>query len=121
MAQVKKEKGKIRYAEVLRKFVHPTVQESDGLAEIQQKYAFGVHVWNAEAIRNKNPELYDSAKQQVIEKATDPQEATELFDQMLKFKQEEFSAFKKVIIDFEIMGKSAADYTVTVASAELKK
>lgn len=111
----------IRYSEILKKFVHPLIEEKDDFAKIEKKYAFGVHVWNAVCIKDNYPELFDQARDQVIAKAEDKTEATALFDEMVKFKQEEFSEYPRVFVDFEILEKIDGGYNVTAASAELKK
>lgn len=112
--------NEIRYAEVLKKFVHPMIKKTDDLNSIEQKYAFGVHVWNATNIKEKHPELFEEAKNQVIEKAENKTEAEALFNEMVEFKQKEFSNYKRVFIDFEILEKIDEGYNVTAASAELK-
>lgn len=111
----------IRYSEILKRFVHPTIETGDEIATVEKKYAFGIHVWNAVNIREKNPEMFDQARQQVIDKAQDKTEAQALFDEMVQFKEKEFSEYKRVFIDFEILEKvGGVGYTVTAASAELK-
>jgi|SRR5690625_380894 len=110
----------IRYSEVLRKFVHPMVLETDTLSMIEEKYAFGVHVWNSVNIKNKHPELFEEAKKEVIEKSDNKIEAEALFEELVNFKKKEFSDYQRVFIDFEILEKIGGGYTVTAASAELK-
>lgn len=111
----------IRYSEILKKFVHPLIEKTDDFAKIEQKYAFGVHVWNAVNIKENHPDLFDQARDQVISKAEDKTEATALFDEMVMFKQKEFPEYKRVFVDFEILEKIDGGYNVTAASAELKK
>lgn len=112
---------KSSYAKALKRFVHPTVQTTDDRTALNTKYAFGVHVWNAEAMRKGYPDRFEKAREQVIQKSIDPVEAEQLFNRMLEFKEKEFSSFDRVIIDFEVLGDSGEDYTLTVASAQLKK
>lgn len=110
----------VKYAEVLKNFVHPTIEESDSMEEIEKKYAFGVHVWNAANIKELKPEMFEKARLQVTEKSHDKTEAEALFDEMVAFKDKEFADFKKVVIDFEVLEKVGGGYNITVASADLK-
>src|SRR5699024_6330442 len=114
-------KEEIRYAQVLKKYVHPLIEAEDSISTVQEKFAFGVHTWNATSVKAKNPEMFKQAKQQVAQKTTNLSQATELFDEMVKFKEEEFTQYQRVFIDFEVLGTSGSDYDITVASADLKK
>lgn len=97
-----------------------TIEKTDDFSTIEKKYAFGVHVWNATNIRKKHPELFEEARNQVIEKAENKTEAEALFNEMVDFKEQEFADYKRVFIDFEILEKIEEGYNVTAASAELK-
>lgn len=110
----------IRYSEILKKFVHPMIEKTDEFSKIEQKYAFGVHVWNAVNLKKSHPEVFEQARQQVIDKAQDKTEAIALFDEMANFKEKEFAQYKRVFIDFEILETIEGGYNVTAASAEIK-
>lgn len=110
----------VKYAEVLKNFVHPTIDEGDSMEVIEKKYAFGVHVWNAANVKELNPEMFERARLQVTQKSHDKTEAEALFDEMVDFKYKEFADYKKVVIDFEVLEKVGGGYNITVASADLK-
>lgn len=50
----------------------------------------------------------------------DTPEVEQLFDEMVKRKQEEFAEFKNIIADFEIKKTLGLDYDLTVATTPLK-
>lgn len=114
-------KDEIKYARVLKKYVHPLIKKEDTIDAVQEKFAFGVHTWNATAVKAKNPEMFEQAKEQVTQKTSGFPQATALFDELVKLKEEEFSKYRRVFIDFEVLGTSGSDYDITVASADLKK
>lgn len=118
--ELKQDKSKTNYSAVLRKFVHPIIDQSDKIAKIKSKYAFGIHVWNATTIKNKDRSLFEKAKAQVAEKKLEIPEPQRLFEEMVKFKEEEFQGYVNVVIDFEIRELSDGGYDLTVASAPLK-
>lgn len=111
----------IRYSEILRRFVHPIIEENDDLGNIEKKYAFGMHVWNAAILQEKHPDLFEQAREQVVKKAENATEAEALFDEMVAFQQKEFKMYQRVFIDFEILQQVDKGYSVTAATAELKK
>lgn len=117
-----KSKGKdeTNYSEVFRQFVGPTLQNSDSIDQIKEKYAFGMHVWNAAAIKTKSPKMFENARNQVARKSTSKPEAITLFNELVNLKKTGFSRYKRVIVDFEIVESSNAGYDVSVATADLK-
>lgn len=120
MSQETEKDNEIKYSAILRKFVHPMINEKDDIVTIEKKYAFGMHVWNATNIRAKHPELFEQALQQVIDKAEDKTEAEALFHEMVNFKEKEFAEYKRVFVDMEVLETVDSGYNVTAASAELK-
>ncbi len=112
--------SQVKYSELLKKFVHPIVNRNDDINIIKTKYTFGAHAWNAAAIREKSEELYQSAKKDVAAVIADVPEIGQLFEEMVNRKQEEFSAYKNIIADFEIKKLRGADYDLTVATIPLK-
>ena len=112
--------SKIKYSELLKAFVHPIVGVNDDITIIKTKYTFGAHAWNAATIREKNEELYQLAKKNLSTIMPGDPEITQLFEEMVKRKQEEFSEFKNIIADFEIKKIRGLDYDLTVATTLLK-
>lgn len=120
MSEQENKNNEIKYSQILRNFVHPMIGETDDIETIENKYGFGVHVWNATNIKEKHPEMFQAALKQVIEKAEDKTEAEALFHEMVNFKQKEFAEYKRVFIDVEVLETVDSGYNVTAASAELK-
>jgi hypothetical protein len=112
--------SKIKYSELLKAFVHPIVGVNDDITIIKTKYTFGAQAWNAATMREKSEELYQLAKKDVSAIMPGSTEITQLFEEMVKRKQKEFSAFKNIIADFEIKKIRGFDYDLTVATIPLK-
>ena len=111
--------GTIKYSELLKAFVHPIILESDDIAVIKTKYTFGAHAWNAATMREKSEEIYQLAKKDFTSISPNAPEVGQLFDEMAKCKQEEFSEYKNIIADFEIKKIRGLDYDLTVATIPL--
>ncbi|MDI9364224.1 MAG: hypothetical protein QM541_04680 [Flavobacterium sp.] len=112
--------SKMKYSELLKEFVHPIVSETDDISIVIAKYTFGVHAWNAAILREKSEEVYQLAKKDISLTMPHAPQIEQLFDEMVKRKQEEFSEFKKLIADFEIKKIRGLDYDLTVATMPLK-
>ena len=112
--------GTIKYSELLKAFVHPIVLESDDIAVIKTKYTFGSLAWNAAVMREKSEEIYQLAKNDFTNITPNFPETEQLFYEMVKRKQEEFSKYKNIIADFEIKKIKGLDYDLTVATIPLK-
>ncbi len=113
--------GKIKYSELLKELVQPIVSETDDITIVRTKYTFGAHAWNAATLREKSEEIYQLAKKDISSIMPDIPEIEQLFDEMVKRKQEEFSEFKNIIADFEIKKIRGLDYDLTVATTPLKE
>jgi hypothetical protein len=118
--EIRLNNGKVKYSELLKAFVNPIVSESDDISIVRTKYLFGVHAWNAATLREKSEEVYQLAKKDVSSIMPNVTEIEQLFDEMVKRKQEEFSEFKNIIADFEIKKIRGLDYDLTVAATLLK-
>jgi hypothetical protein len=112
--------GKVKYSELLKEFVHPIVSETDDISIVRTKYTFGAHAWNAATLREKSEEVYQLAKKDMVNIMPNVPELEQLFDEMAKRKQEEFSEYKNIIADFEIKKIRGLDYDLTVATTTLK-
>jgi hypothetical protein len=119
-SQVIINQDKIKYSELLKEFVHPIISTTDDIAVIKTKYTFGAHVWNAATMREKSEKLYQSAKKGFLKISPNIPAIEQLFDEMAKRKQEEFSAYKNIIADFEIKKIHGIDYDLTVATMPIK-
>lgn len=118
--QIKINHEKVKYSQLLKEFVHPIISATDDIAVIKTKYTFGAHAWNAATMREKSEELYQLAKKDFTKIAPNVPEIGQLFDEMVKRKQEEFSQYKNIIADFEIKKIYGLDYDLTVATMPLK-
>ncbi|MBA3985990.1 MAG: hypothetical protein H0X63_05325 [Flavobacteriales bacterium] len=112
--------GKVKYSELLKEFVHPIVGEQDDISIVRTKYVFGAHAWNAATLREKSEEVYQLAKKDFTKIMPEVPEIEQLFDELVKRKQEEFSEYKNIIADFEIKKIRGLDYDLTVATTPLK-
>ena len=112
--------GKVKYSELLKEFVHPIVNDQDDISSLRTKYTIGAHAWNAATLKEKREEVYQLAKKDFIKIMSDVPEIEELFNEMVKRKQEEFAEFKNIIVDFEIKKHRGVDYELTVATTPQK-
>lgn len=112
--------AKVKYSELLKTFVHPIVSESDDITMIKTKYTFGAYAWNAATVREKDEKKYQLAKKDVSAMIPNNSDIVQLFEAMVKRKEEEFSAYKNIITDFEIKKIRGLDYDLTVATISLK-
>lgn len=112
--------GKIKYSVLLKEFVHPIVSETDDISIVRTKYTFGAHAWNTALLKEISEEAYQRAKKDISSIMPGTLEIEQLFDEMVKRKQEEFAEFKNIIADFEIKKIRGFDYDLTVATTLLK-
>jgi hypothetical protein len=112
--------GAIKYSELLELFVQPLISDDDDIATVKTKYTFGAHAWNAATIRERSEEKYQSAKIGFTKIAQNVPEMEQIFDVMVKRKQEKFSEYKSIIADFEIKKIRGGDYDLTVATIPLQ-
>lgn len=96
------------------------IEKTDNLTIIKTKYTFGAHAWNAAVMRERSEDVYQLAKKDVSAMMPDVPEVGQLFEEMVKHKQEAFSEYKNIIADFEIKKIRGLDYDLTVATISLK-
>jgi hypothetical protein len=78
-------------------------------------------VWNISILREKSEEVYQLAKKDIARiMPFYASEIEQLFDEMVKRKQEKFFEYKNIIADFEIRKIRGLDYDLTVATNPLK-
>ena len=111
---------KIKYSELFKSFVHPLIGKNDQIGIIKTKYTFGATVWNAATMRELSEEAFLLSKKELVSMIPGIPEVELLFDDMVKRKQEEFSDYKNLIVDFEIKKISGLDYDLTVVTTPLK-
>ena len=115
--------SKIKYSDLIFAFVDPIIVENDSIATIKTKYTFGIHAWNASIMKEKSENHYQSAKKAFTDLAPNLAALGYLFDDMAKQKQEKFSEYTDLIIDFEIKPLGENDYdlaVVLIPSEDLK-
>jgi hypothetical protein len=113
--------GKVKYSQLLIEFVRPIISPKDDISVIKEKYAFGALVWNISILREKSEEVYQLAKKDIARiMPFYASEIEQLFDEMVKRKQEKFFEYKNIITDFEIRKIRGLDYDLTVATTPLK-
>lgn len=111
--------GRVKYSDLLKEFVHHIVSPEDDISIIRTKYTFGAHAWNAATMREKSEDVYQMAKKDIQQIIPDFPEIEQLFDELAKRKQDEFSEFKNIIVDFEIKKIRGLDYNLTVSTTPL--
>jgi len=118
--EIKLNDSKVKYSELLKAFAHPIVDKSDSISIIKTKYLMCIYAWNAAVLQERSEELYLLAKKDLSSIILNNPEIEQLFDEMVKLKQEEFSEFKNIIVDFEIKKITGLDYDLTVATTVFK-
>jgi hypothetical protein len=108
--------GKIKYSEVLKKFVSPIITPSDDISIVKTKYTFCSHAWNASLLKEKNEELYLKVKKEILEILPKDPTIDEFFEEMVKRKLELFSEYNVMFGDIEIRKIRGLDYDLTVAT-----
>ena len=88
--------GPIKYSELLESFVQPIISGDDDITAVKTKYTFGAQVWNAATIRERSEEKYQLAKNEFTKIAQNVPEMGQVFDEMVKRKQEKFSEYKNL-------------------------
>lgn len=111
--------GKVKYSELLKEFVHPIIEKQDNISIVRTKYIFGAQAWNAATLKEKSEDIYLLAKKDLIDILSAGPEIEQLFEEMVKRKQEEFAEYKSIIADFEIKNLKGLDYDLTVATTSL--
>ena len=111
---------KVKYSELLTEMVYPILTATDDIRVVKTKYIFAVHAWNAAVMKEKSDKLYQLAKKELTAAIPGISAMGELFDEMVKRKEEEFPAYKNIIVDFEIKKIRGIDYDVTVATMPFK-
>lgn len=109
----------VKYSQILADFVDPIVDEMDDINIIRGKYALAVQAWNAATLREKSEETYRLAKKEFISLMENKHELAQLFDEMVKQKQDEFLKYKFIIKDFRLTKIRGLDYDLSVVVVPL--
>lgn len=113
--------GPVKYSRLLESFVEPIISDNDDITTVKSKYTFGALAWNAATIRERSEEAFQSAKTEHANIVKNDPTFAELFDVMIRRKEEEFSAYKNIIGDFEIKKLRNGLYDLTVATIALNE
>lgn len=113
-------RDKVKYSELLTKLVYPILSATDDINLVKTKYIFALHAWNAAVMKEKSDKLYQLAKKEFTAVMPGVPELEELFEEMVKRKEDEFAAYKNIIADLEIKKIRGIDYDVTVATMPLQ-
>ncbi|MEO8150058.1 MAG: hypothetical protein ABI723_20645 [Bacteroidia bacterium] len=112
--------GKIKYSELLTRLVKPTLKDGDDISLMKTKYMFGALAWNSAIVKERSEELFQKAKNEMRKMTDEIPEAANLFEEMVKRKQDEFAEYKNIITDIEIKKLQGLDYDLSVATTPLK-
>jgi len=109
--------GKIKYSDLLKSFVEPILDDDDPIEIVKTKYLFAIVAWNAAITKEFSEEEYLLEKENIFKIIAEVPDGKLLFEGLIKRKQEEFSEYKNIIVDFEIKKISGPDYELIVAMA----
>ncbi len=106
----------VKYSELLKYYIEPLMSKTDNISDVKLNLSFGVLVWNAAIMGEKDEKHIQSAKDEIFEVMPDNLKILHLFDDMIKRKQEKFKEFKNIIVNFELRKINKVDYDLTVAT-----
>jgi hypothetical protein len=89
----------VKYSDLLKEFVEPTIEKTDGVSDLKTKLAFGILAWNA-AIMGEKDEKYILNTKDELSKLTPNNNGIQ---------------FKGIIEHFELRKIKGGDYDLTVA------
>ncbi len=107
----------IKYSKLLEDFISPMLSANDDISSIKIKCTIAVWVWNAAIMKQKSKESFQLAKKELTSLMPEVPEIGELFDDMAKRKEDEFSDYNNIIVDFEIKKNRGGDFDLTVATS----
>ncbi|MDD3686180.1 MAG: hypothetical protein PHE56_05375 [Bacteroidales bacterium] len=105
----------VKYSDLLKEFIDPILHKNDSISMIKLKVGFGALVWNATIMGEKDEKHILSAKEEVLKLSPNDRDLEQLFDEMVRRKQEEFYQFKNIIVKYELRKIRGLDYDLTVA------
>ena len=111
----------VKYSNLLKDFVEPFLEKEDSISDLKTKLFFGIHVWNAAIMKEKNEEAYLKLRHDIMSVLKDIHDGEKVFDDMMKRKQEKFADYKNFIVDFEIKKMKGMDYELSVATSSFYK
>lgn len=117
---VRNNQSEIKYSELLGYFVHPFIGEVEDFDIIRTIHAMGIAAWNAAIMKDKSEENYLRAKKELDSVIPKIPEIELIFEEMMQRKQDEFSEYKNIIVDFEIKKISETDYHLSVGTTQSK-
>lgn len=107
----------VKYSELLAALISPIIEKHDNIDIVKSKYSFGTMAWNAAIIREKDENMYQKARKDIMAILPDDEIREQLFDSLVIRKQKEFSEYENFIVDFEIKKIKGADYDLSVATS----
>jgi hypothetical protein len=105
----------VKYSDLLKLFVEPTIEKTDGVSDLKTKLAFGLLAWNAAIMGEKDEKYILGTKEELIKLTPGNNEILQLFDEMVTRKHEKFGQYKGIIEHFELRKIKGVDYDLTVA------
>ncbi len=116
-AEVRLNKSPVKYSNLLKDFAEPFLEKEDSINDLKTKLFFGIHVWNAAIMKERNNEVYLKLRHDTLSVLRDIQEGEKVFDNMVKRKEDKFAEYKNFIVDFEIKKMKGVDYELSVATS----
>ncbi|HLG04372.1 MAG TPA: hypothetical protein VI731_12310 [Bacteroidia bacterium] len=111
----------VDYAELIRDFVSPLINQDDNLDSIRTKIVFGITVWNAAVLQDAGGEIYLLAKSHVDELIDETPELGEQLDSLVGRKYEDFEDYDHLISGFEFKRLDDRSYELKATSLSLFK
>jgi hypothetical protein len=105
----------VKYSDLLKLFVEPTIDKTDSISNLKIKLAFGLLTWNAAIMGEKDEKYILNTKDELLKLTPGNHEILQLFDDMVTRKKEKFYQFKNIIEHFELRKIQGGDYDLTVA------
>lgn len=105
---------KVKYSELFNSFTMPFVDPKDTFEIIKYKFNLAMLAWNTSIKSYGDEEVYSEIKSEIIEIMPAFKEIESVFDEMVAFKNEEFSQYKDQIVNFEMKQISGRDFELFV-------
>lgn len=120
-AEVRVNTSPVKYSNLLKDYVEPMLEEDDSISDLKTKLFFGIHVWNATVMKERNQEVYLKLRHDIMSVLKDITDGEKVFDDLMKRKQDKFADYKNFIVDFEIKKMKGMDYELSVATSSFYK
>ena len=120
-AEVRLNTNPVKYSNLLKEYAEPMLQDDDSVSDLKTKFFFGIQMWNAAVMKERNEEVYLKLRHEIMSVIKDIPEGEKVFDDLMKRKQDKFAEYKNFIVDFEIKKIRGMDFELSVATSSFYK